>query len=139
MKTKIVFQTDILGFFMGETLADESPLEPGVFHIPAGCVESSPPALNDGERARWSDGSWIIEKLTSEELDRCLSEKELSTMESVESARALSYADPLNGSDRLFSESYRMQIMGEDGADEIKSKAVARYKEIQAQYPWPTK
>lgn len=61
------------------------------------------------------------------------------TKPETEARRLKAYANPVTGSDRLFSEAARMQIMGEDGADEIKSKAIARYKEIQAQYPWPTK
>ena len=38
-----VYQTNYSGLFVGESLADESPLEPGVFAIPAGCVETAPP------------------------------------------------------------------------------------------------
>lgn len=59
------------------------------------------------------------------------------TTKEIERLRLIAYANPLTGSDRLFSEAERMQIMDEDGSEEIKSKAVARYKEIQAQYPWP--
>lgn len=61
------------------------------------------------------------------------------TMQSVEIIRLKAYANPLTGSDRIFSEAERMKIMGEEGADLIKAKAIARYKEIQAQHPWPTK
>lgn len=57
----------------------------------------------------------------------------------VDSFRLRAYADPLTGSDRLFSESTRMQIMGENGHEEVRDRAVARFEEIQAQYPWPTK
>ncbi len=56
----------------------------------------------------------------------------------IESIRLRAYADPLIGSDRLFSESARMQIMGEPGYDDVKSRAISRFEEIQAQYPWPT-
>lgn len=44
MAEKIVYQTDHFGWFTGKTVADESPLEPGVFLIPAGCFEDAPPA-----------------------------------------------------------------------------------------------
>lgn len=57
----IVYQTDANGVFVGTTEADESPLEPGVFHIPGGCVEQEPPAFADGEQARWTDGAWVVE------------------------------------------------------------------------------
>ncbi len=57
----IVYQTNANGVFIGETEADESPLEPGVFHIPGGCVEQAPPAFGEGERARWAEGAWLVE------------------------------------------------------------------------------
>ena len=58
--TKIVYQTDADGSYIGEAVAFESPLEPGVFHIPAGCVESEPPSAPPNNAARWSDGAWIV-------------------------------------------------------------------------------
>lgn len=61
------------------------------------------------------------------------------TRDEVESLRLRSYADPLAGSDRLFSESTRMQIMNESGFEEVLGRAIARFEEIQAQYPWPAK
>lgn len=61
------------------------------------------------------------------------------TESEIESSRVAEYANPITGSDRLFSEASRMQVMGEDGAENAKEKAIARYKEIQAQYPWPAK
>lgn len=57
----------------------------------------------------------------------------------IERYRLRSYADPLTGSDRLFSESLRMQIMGESGHEEVRARAIARFGEIQTQYPWPSK
>lgn len=54
--TKIVYQTNPEGIYIGETLADESPLEPGVWLIPGGCVETPPPVLAEGELAKWD---WV--------------------------------------------------------------------------------
>lgn len=51
MNTKTVYQGDEHGFFMGETTADESPLESGVWHIPRGAIEAQPPL-------KWSDSKW---------------------------------------------------------------------------------
>ena len=56
-----VFQTNVDGVFMGVAVADESPLEPGVFLIPAGCVEVEPPSIPAGSLARWIDGAWQVE------------------------------------------------------------------------------
>jgi len=56
--------------------------------------------------------------------------------ERIEAIRLRAYADPLTGSDRLFSESMRMQIMGEEGYEDVRARAIARFEEIQAQHPW---
>ncbi len=58
---KIVYQTAPDGRFIGQTKADESPLEPGVFLIPAGCVEAEPPTFDKGYFARWDGANWQIE------------------------------------------------------------------------------
>lgn len=60
---KTVYQTTHDGAFAGETIADESPLEPGVYLIPAGCVEDPPPETVEGFFARWHNGEWIVEPL----------------------------------------------------------------------------
>lgn len=54
----------------------------------------------------------------------------------IDEARKIAYADPQNGSDRLFAEHARKVIMGEDG-EAKKDEAVARYEEIKASLPWP--
>lgn len=60
---KTVYQTDSTGLYVGETEADESPLEPGVFHIPAGCTETAPPAAQSGKRRRLVNGVWLLEDI----------------------------------------------------------------------------
>lgn len=60
MTTKIVYQYDIAGMFTGETEADESPLEPGVFLIPARCVEVAPPAYSGDQWPRWNGAMWEL-------------------------------------------------------------------------------
>jgi hypothetical protein len=57
---KTVYQTDFDGFFTAPVDADPSPLEPGVWIIPGGAVEVEPPALKDGQRARWNGGAWDV-------------------------------------------------------------------------------
>lgn len=63
----IVYQTDQTGIFVGTTTADESPLQPGVFLIPAGCVTDPPPALAANELARFVDGAWLVEPIPEPE------------------------------------------------------------------------
>lgn len=58
---KAVYQTDASGVLISTVLADESPLEPGVWLTPAGCVDVPPPTIPPGNRARWVGGAWVLE------------------------------------------------------------------------------
>lgn len=63
---KQVIQLDSQGYFAGFSMAEESPLEPGVWLMPGGCIEAIEPEVPDGHRARW-DGhgkKWIYETIT---------------------------------------------------------------------------
>lgn len=60
MKTKTVYQYDLAGMFTGATEADESPLEPGVWLIPARCVQMEPPAVTGDQWPRWNGAAWQI-------------------------------------------------------------------------------
>ena len=55
----IVSQLDHHGYFVGPTVADESPLEPGVYLLPAGAVDVPPPEAPPGHSAQWVDGAWV--------------------------------------------------------------------------------
>lgn len=61
--TKTVYQTDAAGYYVGPAIADESPLEQGVYLIPAGCVEIAPPAFTETQRACWNNGAWAVEDI----------------------------------------------------------------------------
>ena len=56
----IAYQTNREGFFTGIVEADESPLEQGVYLIPAGAVEIEPPSFGPGSAARWTGDAWQI-------------------------------------------------------------------------------
>jgi hypothetical protein len=60
MKTKQVYQTNHVGLYVGAVLAEESPLEPGVFLIPGGCVTISPPEAPEFKAARWTGKTWEL-------------------------------------------------------------------------------
>lgn len=60
MTDKLVYQTDHLGIFIGTVEADESPLEPGVYLIPGGCVETPPPTIPETKVAWWSGQAWQL-------------------------------------------------------------------------------
>lgn len=88
-----------------------------------------------------SDGSqdeFIPENLvemTPEEIKSHVNPK--ATKEDVDLARLQGYSNPVTGSDRLFSEAIRMQLMGEPGHEDVRERAIERFKEIQAENPWP--
>ncbi len=49
-----------IGTFLGAAEADESPLEPGVFLLPAHATELPPPTTGAHEAAVFADSEWII-------------------------------------------------------------------------------
>ena len=56
---KKVSQLGADGYLVGPTLADESPLEPGVHLIPGGAIDKEPPAeMQPGKRYWPLDGRW---------------------------------------------------------------------------------
>lgn len=57
---KMVVQLDDNGYYNGQTSADRSPLEPGVWLIPAGCVDTTPPEnMRQGYKYQYSPAGWI--------------------------------------------------------------------------------
>lgn len=63
--------------------------------------------------------------------------KDTLSAETVEARRAAAYANPVTGSDRLFAEAQRLQLVGDETWRDVLEKAVARYNEIREQNPWP--
>lgn len=63
LKQVQVYQVRPDGVLVGYTVADESPLEPGVYHLPGYCVAEEPPSFTQGQQARWDWEAevWIIE------------------------------------------------------------------------------
>lgn len=50
----------VTGEYLGSSTADESPLEPGVFHIPADATELEPPTIPAGKAAVFSENNWSV-------------------------------------------------------------------------------
>lgn len=57
--TKIISQLDSEGRFVGPVIADESPLEPGVYLIPAGAVDAVPPKEKQGFISVWDGENFV--------------------------------------------------------------------------------
>lgn len=53
----------ITGDFISMSEADDSPLEPGIFLMPANATTLSPPIIEAGQVTRYIDGSWVIDTL----------------------------------------------------------------------------
>ena len=51
------------GIYVGPGTADESPLEPGVFLIPAHSTTVAPPAAPPGQQRRWTGAAWVLEDI----------------------------------------------------------------------------
>ena len=53
--------------YVGWGWADESPLEPGEWLIPAHSTLEAPPSIPDGYQARRSNGAWVLELVPAPE------------------------------------------------------------------------
>jgi hypothetical protein len=120
-----VFQTDHNGFLVGETVADPDPMDEGNWLIPGGCVEQEPPALSDGQRAKFVSGAWLV--VDPEPVVGPEPEPEIPpTKADQEELRRSAYqqeADPL----------FFMSQRGEATVEEWQAKVA----EIKARYPYP--
>lgn len=125
MTEKLVSQLDALGYFTHPTVADESPLEPGVFLLPAGAVDLPPPVVPAGQRAKFNSGKFVMENIPQPEP---APEPAPPTAEdiaaAVSSARMNAYS---RESDPLFFKAQR----GEASMDEW----LAKVAEIKARFP----
>ena len=57
---KTVSQLNADGYFTGPVIADESPLEPGVYLIPGGAIDVPPPTVPAGKVALRQGSSWVF-------------------------------------------------------------------------------
>lgn len=61
MATKTVYLVDTAGLLAGTAQADESPLQPGTWLLPAGAVENPPPEQYPADRwPRWIGSGWVL-------------------------------------------------------------------------------
>lgn len=61
MNTKTVYNYNRdTGEYLGPETAHESPMEPGVYLLPAHSTEAEPPEADDGHVAVFADGTWTL-------------------------------------------------------------------------------
>ena len=61
-----VYQTDTQGYFVGVTTADQDPMNPTEWLIPAGCVTEAPTDAPEGSRVKWTGSAWVMEAIPVE-------------------------------------------------------------------------
>jgi hypothetical protein len=66
------------GVFLGVDFAQESPLEPGIFLLPAGATFVEPPQVSDGQQAVWNGNSWEVQDIPPPEPEPEIPEPELT-------------------------------------------------------------
>lgn len=119
MSEKFVSTISADGYFMAPAVADESPLEPGLYLLPAGAVDLPPPNVPAGYRAKLEAGAFVLEAIpeapapTPEQI-----------AEAVRLKRAAAYQ---NEADPLYFKAQR----GEATLDEWKAKV----EEIKTRFP----
>ncbi len=60
MNTKTAYQADENGIYIGESMADEDPMNPGAYLLPRNASFSPPPRTQPGEVAKLSAEGWAI-------------------------------------------------------------------------------
>lgn len=61
MEPVVAYQYDPAGLYVCATVADESPLEPGVLLLPARTTLIEPPAaVSDDQWPRWDGSRWVL-------------------------------------------------------------------------------
>lgn len=62
--SKTIYHYDpMTGDFTGSDMARESPMEPGVYLVPANATTEAPPACGDNQRPVFWNSGWIIEDI----------------------------------------------------------------------------
>lgn len=102
---KQVCQLNASGYFIGLASAQESPLEPGVFLLPGGSIDTAPPAIPEGQRAKWN-GAWVLENLPQPEPEPAAPELTYAEKRMAEYPSLLDYIDGVVKGDQAQIDKY---------------------------------
>ena len=126
MKQIEVCQLDDYGNFIGVTLADESPLEPGIYLIPRNAVIAEVPSAPEGFVARYQNDSWVFVEsgTTGANTEEVISAEDRNKINEILRANAYrKEADP------LFFKSQRGEATLQQWLDKV-SEIKEKYPEI---------
>lgn len=62
---KTVYLYDETGRYNGKYDAQESPLEPGTFIVPARSTDVAPPSVGGNQFAQWDGTQWLVEDVAT--------------------------------------------------------------------------
>jgi hypothetical protein len=93
-----IYNYDTNGIYTCDSLADESPLEAGIFLMPANSTEIAPPELTEGNQAIFIAGAWMVQAipapdqpvepvLTAEELNEQAKANIQATLDKIDSEK----------------------------------------------------
>ena len=78
--TKKVYSYDQDGYYNGEVIAHESPLEKDVYLMPANSTEEEPPIFHEKKLRKWTGEQWIEEEKSEKTQS---AEEELATVKQI--------------------------------------------------------
>lgn len=148
--------------YLGEGLADKDPMVTNNWLIPAHATSIKPPKTDKNQSAVFEGKEWsvvadyrgfeywvpngdsnVINELGVEPPNFYLESKpdpepptEEELKKNAERNRVMAYADPINGSDKLFMEAMRKRVAGdEQGALIAERKGMERVDQIKKEFP----
>ena len=114
---KQVIQLDSNGYAIGFSIADESPLEPGVYLIPKDCVDAELPTIPEGKCVKWNGEQFVLEDIPTI-IEQIVEEKELTYYEK----RQAEYPNIKDQLDMIYWDKQNGSTNWEDSITEIKTK-----------------
>jgi hypothetical protein len=62
-KTRIAYQCNAQGVYLGETTVQEDPMSPGVYLLPSNATFNAPPTIGSGQQAVFAGDAWTVENI----------------------------------------------------------------------------